>query len=76
MVQLSIRRIDRQPTPSWHDLQRIKNQPVGAECEAVELYPAESRLGDSANQYFLYAVLDPTFRFPWGFGSASPPVHR
>jgi hypothetical protein len=34
----------------WRDLQRIKNQLVGPECEAVELYPAESRKVDTANQ--------------------------
>lgn len=67
MVQLSIRRVDRQPIHDWRDLQRVKNQLVGPECEAVELYPAESRLVDTANQYFIYAVLDPSFRFPWGF---------
>ncbi len=67
MVQLSIRRVDRQPIHDWRDLQRIKNQIVGPECEAVELYPAESRLVDSANQYFLYVVLDPSFRFPFGY---------
>jgi hypothetical protein len=68
MVQLSIRRVDRQPVHDWRDLQRIKNELVGPECEAVELYPAESRLVDTANQYFLWAVLDPSFRFPCGFG--------
>jgi hypothetical protein len=73
MVQLSILRIDRQPIHNRRDLQRIKNQPVGAECEVVELYPAESRLVDAANQYFLYAVLDPTFRFPWALAA---PRHR
>jgi hypothetical protein len=67
MVLLSIKRVDKQPIHDWRDLQAIKNQLVGPECEAVELYPAESRLVDSANQYFLWCVLDPSFRFPWGF---------
>jgi hypothetical protein len=67
MVMLSIKRVDRQPVHDWRDLQAIKNQLVGPECEAVELYPAESRRVDTANQYFLWCVLDPTFRFPWGF---------
>jgi hypothetical protein len=67
MVELSIRRIDRRAIRDWRDVQRIKNELVGPECEAVELYPAESRLVDSSNQYFIYAVLDPSFRFPWGF---------
>jgi hypothetical protein len=68
LVHLSIRRRDRKAARDWRDFQRIKNQLVGAECEAVELYPAESRLVDSANQFHLWAVADPTFRFPIGFG--------
>jgi hypothetical protein len=51
----------------WRDLQRIKNELVGPECEAVELYPAESRLVDTANQYHLWADADPTYRFGLGF---------
>jgi hypothetical protein len=39
----------------------------------VELYPAESRLMDTSNKYHLWAITDPTFRFP--FGSASRHVH-
>jgi len=67
VTHLSIRRLDRQPVTDWRDKQRIKNQLVGAECEGVELYPAESRLVDTANQYHVFVVEDPTFRFPFGF---------
>lgn len=67
MTHLSIRRNDRAPVTDWRDKQAIKNQLVGPECEAVELYPAESRLVDSANQYHLFCVTDPEFRFPFGF---------
>lgn len=66
-VHLSIKRIDQEPMRSWRDLQRIKNELVGSECEAVELYPAESRLVDSANQYHLFAYTDPALRMPFGF---------
>lgn len=48
-------------------MQRIKNQLAGAECEAIELYPAESRLVDSANQFHLWCLDDPTVRFPFGY---------
>ena len=65
-VHLSIKRLDQQPIHDWRDLQRIKNELVGPECEAVELYPAESRLVDTANQFHLWADADPTFRFPIG----------
>lgn len=64
---LSIKRIDRQPLHDWRELQKIKNELVGPECEAIELYPAESRLTDSANQYHLWACPDPKFRFPVGW---------
>lgn len=67
MVQLSIKRIDQQPIHDWRDLQRIKNELVGPENEGVELYPAESRLVDAANQYWLYVAADPKLCFPIGF---------
>jgi len=54
---LSIKRLDKEPTHDWRDLQSIKNMIVGEEYEAVELYPAESRLVDSANQYHLWAFI-------------------
>jgi hypothetical protein len=67
MVHLSIRRLDRQACRDWRDFQEIKNQLIGPECEAVELYPAESRLVDGANQYHLWGIKDPTKRLPFGF---------
>lgn len=68
LTWLSIKRHDRGTIRDWRDLQRIKNDVVGPECEAVELFPAESRLVDSANQYHLWA-LPPGERWPLGFGS-------
>lgn len=67
LVHLSIKRIDRQPIRDWRDLQQIKNQLVGPECEGVELYPAESRLVDTANQFHIWCCTNPKFRFPFGF---------
>lgn len=66
-IHLSIKRIDQQPVRSWRDLQRIKNELVGPENEAVEVFPAESRLVDTANQYHLFVCTDPTRRIPFGF---------
>jgi hypothetical protein len=63
---LSLRRGDRKPIRDWRDLQRIKNEIAGYECEAVELFPADSRLVDSANQYWLWC-LPPGQEFPFGF---------
>lgn len=69
LIHLSIRRLDREIIHDWRELQEIKNRLVGRECEAVELYPAESRMVDTANQYHLFCVPDPTYRFPFGFGT-------
>lgn len=67
-VHLNIRRRDGNVIfRDWRHFQRIKNQLIGSECEAVELYPAESRLVDTSNKYHLYGVSDPAFRFPFGF---------
>lgn len=68
MVWLSISRKDRGTVRDWRHLQRIKNELVGPECEGVELFPAESRLVDTSNQYHLWVVSDPAVRFPFGYG--------
>ena len=67
VIHLSIRRLDRGPVHDWRDLQMIKNELVGPENEAVEIYPAESRLVDEANQYHLWVFADPEYRIPFGF---------
>ena len=67
LIHLSVKRRDRGHVRDWRDLQRIKNELLGPEHEAVELYPAESRLVDAANQFHLWGFDDPTFRFPFGF---------
>ncbi len=67
LIHLSIKRIDKEPIHDWRDLQKIKNELVGQEHEAVELYPAESRLVDSANQFHLWCLPESGMRFPFGF---------
>jgi len=67
LLHLSIKRIDNKPIHSWRDLQFIKNELVGQECEGLELYPAESRKVDYANQYHLWVFKDKGLRFPVGF---------
>lgn len=66
VVRLSIRRQDRKPLRDWRDMQRIKNQLAGPEVEAVEVFPAQSRLVDTANQFWLWC-LPPGERLPFGF---------
>jgi hypothetical protein len=64
--RLSIRRRDWAAIRDWRDLQAIKNQICGPECEAAELYPAESSVLDTLNWFHLW-VLPPGERFPFGF---------
>lgn len=67
VAHINIRRLDGFPGRDWRHFQQIKDEIVGAECEAIELYPARSRLVDTSNKYHLWASLDPKFRFPIGF---------
>jgi hypothetical protein len=67
MWHLSIKRHDRAPVFNWRDIQTLKNELIGPENEAVQLFPAESRLVDGANQYHLFVLKDPKIRFPFGF---------
>lgn len=66
VIQLSIARNDKKTIKDWRDMQRIKNELVGPDREAVELYPSESRLVDTSNQYHLW-VLPKGMIFPFGF---------
>ena len=67
LTHLCIRRHDGQPCENWEDQQQIKSEIIGPENEAVELFPAESRLIDSTNEYHLWVHPSPGFRFPFGF---------
>jgi hypothetical protein len=63
---LSIKRNDRNAFHDWRELQQIKNMICSPEREAMEIYPAESRLVDTSNQYHLW-VLPLGFRVPFGY---------
>lgn len=66
-IHLDIHRLDGGPCKNWRHFQQIKNELVGAEHEAIELFPAESRLVDTANEYHLWVHARPDFRFPVGW---------
>lgn len=66
LYHLSFKKRSRNPIGDWRLKQRIKNAIFGDESEGIELYPAESRLMDTSNQYHLYVLLPP-FRFPIGY---------
>tara|TARA_R110002020_G_scaffold399695_1_gene609527 strand:+ start:479 stop:1024 length:546 start_codon:yes stop_codon:yes gene_type:complete len=55
ITELSITRRDRKAIHDWRHLQWIKNDILGVDVEAIELYPSESRLLDTANTFWLYA---------------------
>jgi hypothetical protein len=65
-THLSIKRYDRAPVRNWRHFQQIKNEIVGPEIEAMELFPRESRLADNANQYHLWC-LPPDMDVPVGW---------
>ena len=53
---LAIVNRDRSARHDWRDFQRIKNELLGPEREAMEVYPAESRLVDTNNQFHLFVL--------------------
>ena len=54
MTHLSIRNADNTAIRDWRDMQYIKNELVGEENEGFELFPKESRLVDTANQFHIW----------------------
>jgi hypothetical protein len=66
LTWLVIRRRDAEPGRDWRHFQMIKNQLCGPEREGFELYPAESRLVDTANQYHMF-VLPAGQKMPVGY---------
>lgn len=63
---ISIKRKDKKPLHDWRHKQEIKNELVGSEVEAMEIYPAESRLHDNANQFHLFCLpLGTSIKFGW-----------
>lgn len=67
MLHLSIKRIDRNPIHDWRHLQAIKSMIVGPNNEAIEIYPSEDRVVDTANQYHLWVFADEKVVVPVGF---------
>ena len=61
---LDITSRDNAPCKNWRHFQQIKNELIGPEYEAMELFPAESRLVDAGNEYHLWVHATPGVRFP------------
>ncbi len=47
---------DGTPRHDWREFQKIKNDLVGTNWEAIELYPDEQRLLDPSNYYMLWCA--------------------
>ena len=56
LTWLSIKPNDDSHRHDWREFQKIKNELCGPEREAMEVYPAESRLVDGANQFHLWVL--------------------
>lgn len=63
---VSFKNIDRTARHDWREIQRMKNEILGEDCDAVEVYPAEDRLHDTCNQFHLY-VFEPGRTIPLGW---------
>ena len=54
-----IRRADGlPPEPTWYEIQHMKCLAFGSHARAVEVFPAQSKLYDTANMRHLWAVPD------------------
>jgi len=55
-AHLKVRRRDGRDGISWNQLQQVKNELLGEEVTAIEIYPAEYDLIDEAPIRHLWAV--------------------
>ncbi len=67
LLWLSIHRKDRKAVRDWRHMQAIKNEVAGPDRVAVEVYPAESDLVDTSNEYHLWVLPASIGRLPFGF---------
>ena len=54
MLHISFKRRDRAASRDWRHFQQIKNEIAGPERCAVEIFPPESKLVDTSNEYHLW----------------------
>lgn len=75
LVHLSVHAMDRSPVRSWRHMQQIKNEVMGAERVAVEIFPPESELVDTSNEYHLW-VMPAKTQLPFGFKDRFVSTHE
>ncbi|MEM8976289.1 MAG: hypothetical protein AAGD43_29845 [Pseudomonadota bacterium] len=56
--------------PSWHEMQRIKNELAGERATAVEVYPPQAEVIDEAEMFHIWVLYGP---LPF---SLNPEVNR
>ena len=66
IIHISFRNMENSTEIPWKHKQQIKNDICGCEREAIELFPAMSRIVDAANQYHLW-VYPEGYIIPTGF---------
>ena len=55
-IRLDIRHNQNKPIREWKHLQRIKNELIGEEREAMEIFPPQSMVTDMSNMHHLFAA--------------------
>jgi hypothetical protein len=60
---IGIAAADQTARHDWREFQQIKNQVVGPEWEAVEIYPSESKLVDPSNYFYLWCFPPGSLKF-------------
>ena len=70
---LSITPLDESARHDWREYQQLKNLLLGEEWEALELYPAEDRLKDPSNRFYLWCV--PSGVISWGLPGGRLVLH-
>jgi hypothetical protein len=73
ITHITVQRLDGTPARDWRHLQQIKNEVIGPEREAVELYPAQSRVVDLTNTTHLW-VFPEGVQVPFGMTPLPPGV--
>ena len=66
LCHLSIHSHTRGTSHDWRHFQRIKNDVMGPNREALEIYPDERRLVDTSNEYHLWVLPEGVWA-PFGF---------
>lgn len=66
-IYLFFQRIDQNQLIPYRDKMRVKDELVHPECEAIELFPARSRVSSLISGCALWIIDDPVYRFPFGF---------